>query len=296
LTFESDTNTVYWRLSWGGASYTGPGTVVATPAGNDNDGNANPPFGGALPSTTLQALQFLGAAGAVSTTNAADYAVTAGASVWVNNATASFTLIGTGACCRHNTGTCQDNVVLSNCQGGFDEWTQGMLCAALPPCLQTGACCNGFTTGCTNNVTQADCSSLALHWFPGMTCSQVQPCVQTGACCNGFTLLCSDDVAQVDCSAPPLSWFPAMSCTQVAPCVQTGACCNGVDLTCTDNVEQTNCMDFGETWFPAMTCMDVEPCEAIPTMSEWGALAMGALLLGGGGFVLQRRHKLSLAA
>src|SRR5206468_648785 len=76
LTFEDDFGTIYWRLSWGGAGYTGPGTLNIT---NDADGNANPPFAGALPSSSLQALKFNGAAGAPSTNNAADYSVTAGA-------------------------------------------------------------------------------------------------------------------------------------------------------------------------------------------------------------------------
>ncbi len=89
LTFEDDFGTVYWRLSWGGASYTGSGSVNLS---NDADGNANPAFGGPLPSTTLQALRFSGAAGALSTTNSADYALTAGASVWTNNARLSETV------------------------------------------------------------------------------------------------------------------------------------------------------------------------------------------------------------
>jgi hypothetical protein len=90
LTFETnDGLTVYWRLSWGGAGYTGVGTVSTF---NDADGNANPPFGLALPSTSLRALDFPGAATALSVTNAGDYVVTSGASVWTNNARASGTL------------------------------------------------------------------------------------------------------------------------------------------------------------------------------------------------------------
>jgi hypothetical protein len=47
----------------------------------------------ALPSTTLQALRFKNAATALSTSNLNDYELTAGASVWVNNAGTSFTLV-----------------------------------------------------------------------------------------------------------------------------------------------------------------------------------------------------------
>lgn len=95
LTFEDDFGTVYWRLSWGGANYTG-----STFGASDNDddpgfvpANFGPPFPGALPSTTLQALRFTGTATAVSTTNLANYAITTGAATCTNNARASFTVI-----------------------------------------------------------------------------------------------------------------------------------------------------------------------------------------------------------
>jgi hypothetical protein len=96
LTFEgAGGSPVYWRVSWGGASYTGSGTVVSVGAGgNDDDGNANPPFAGALPSTNLQALRFTPACAAVSTNNAAQYALTAGTAVFTNNDLAAFTVVG----------------------------------------------------------------------------------------------------------------------------------------------------------------------------------------------------------
>ncbi len=91
LAWEGDGGTIFWRLSWGGAAYTGPNTGSTT---NDADGNFGPPFGGVLPSSGSSALQFQGSATALSTNNAADYLVTAGAAVFVNNAGASFTVMG----------------------------------------------------------------------------------------------------------------------------------------------------------------------------------------------------------
>jgi hypothetical protein len=88
--FMDDFSTIYWSLSWGGTGFTG------STAGNfSNDANSNfgPPVNIALPSTTLQALQFTGAASAPSTTNLADYALTAGAATFINNAGTSFTLV-----------------------------------------------------------------------------------------------------------------------------------------------------------------------------------------------------------
>jgi hypothetical protein len=78
-------------VSWGGATYTGAGTISSL---NDANANCNPPFAGALPTTSLQALQFTGLNSAPSNTNAADYAVTADASVWTNNARNSETVVG----------------------------------------------------------------------------------------------------------------------------------------------------------------------------------------------------------
>ena len=89
LTFEQDTGTIYWSLAWGGAGYTGSHTGNAA---NDTNGNFGPAFGAALPSANRQALQFPGTAGAASTTNLADYAITAGAATVVKNNGTSFSL------------------------------------------------------------------------------------------------------------------------------------------------------------------------------------------------------------
>ena len=91
LCWESDSGIIYWRLSWGGAAYTGSN---AGNTANDVDGNFGPPFGSALPSTGVTAVQFQGAATDKSTNNAADYLLTTGAVVFINNAGTSFTVNG----------------------------------------------------------------------------------------------------------------------------------------------------------------------------------------------------------
>lgn len=92
LTFEDNFGTVYWRLSWGGASYTGPTTGSIT---NDADGNFGPPSPSALPSSGGLALRFLGTASALSTRNSTDYALTPGNATFTNNAGSSFTVNST---------------------------------------------------------------------------------------------------------------------------------------------------------------------------------------------------------
>ncbi len=81
--------TVYWSLAWGGASYTGTNTGVID---NDADGNFNPPFPGVLPHLGDDAVRFTGTAGAASTNNAADYALSASPATFVNNAGSSSAL------------------------------------------------------------------------------------------------------------------------------------------------------------------------------------------------------------
>ncbi len=87
LTFENTAGTViYWRISWGGASYTGPGTVATVAGGgNDADGTMNPPFAGPLPSTGVDALQFTPACATAPTNNLAQYALTVGAATFTAN-------------------------------------------------------------------------------------------------------------------------------------------------------------------------------------------------------------------
>ena len=95
LLFQTPTGTVYWRLSWGG--YSGPQTVLAgtSPTANDADGSTAPPFAAALPSTGVQSVRYTDTCTADpnssdSTTNAADYALSAGAATFTNNSGASF--------------------------------------------------------------------------------------------------------------------------------------------------------------------------------------------------------------
>ncbi|HTO54581.1 MAG TPA: hypothetical protein VMR50_14440 [Myxococcota bacterium] len=89
LTFEGQGST-WWRVSWGGASYTGSDAVVTT---NFTTVHANPAFGAVLPSASTTALKFQPQNCPAGTNNAADYAVTPGAATLVNNATAAFTVV-----------------------------------------------------------------------------------------------------------------------------------------------------------------------------------------------------------
>ena len=134
LTFEEDPpyNTIYWRLSWGGANYTGSTTGSLT---NDSDGDFGPPFADPLPSTCSSAVLFQGVASALSTQNLTDYALTAGSAVFTNNARANFTVVSSPPNCCTSV----------DCTGGiecvFDECVDGT-CAG-NPVLDDSICDNG---------------------------------------------------------------------------------------------------------------------------------------------------------
>jgi len=98
LTFETTGGSVYWRVNWGGAAYTGPTTVVAGIGGvaNDADGLTAPAFAGPLPSTSAKALKFSPTCDlttGLSTNSAADYAVTATSATITNNSATSFAVV-----------------------------------------------------------------------------------------------------------------------------------------------------------------------------------------------------------
>ncbi|MEY2540089.1 MAG: hypothetical protein QOG67_3829 [Verrucomicrobiota bacterium] len=88
LLYEDSSNNILWSLAFGGSSYTGPTN------GETTNGPADPgKFGNALPSNSLRALLYQGAAGGQNGNNATDYGLTAGAAVFANNAGTSFTVV-----------------------------------------------------------------------------------------------------------------------------------------------------------------------------------------------------------
>src|SRR4051794_10041584 len=88
ITFEDDSGTIYWSVAWGGASYTGSVTGVTQ---NDADGNFGK-FGSALPGG-FRGFVFTGAATAVSTNNAADYAISGSPTTVTKNNGTTFTVV-----------------------------------------------------------------------------------------------------------------------------------------------------------------------------------------------------------
>lgn len=95
LTYEDDLGGVLWSFAWGGAAYTGDDTGDIT---NDADGNFGPPFASPLPTAGTTGVFFTGAAGALSTNNAANYAISGSNITLTNNAAQSANVSALGPC------------------------------------------------------------------------------------------------------------------------------------------------------------------------------------------------------
>ena len=88
ITFENSTGSIiYWSLAFGAYAGTNTGSTQ-----NDTDGNFGTPTV-APPTGSRQGIRFTGAATALSTTNAADYALTTNPATVRNNARLSFTVV-----------------------------------------------------------------------------------------------------------------------------------------------------------------------------------------------------------
>ena len=127
MTFENNLGTaIYWRLSWGGASYTGSnlGSCLNDDSVCPAAGDFGPPWPGPLPSDGVQALQFQGPFSAVSTNNAADYALTAGPAKWINNANQLFSLPEPPPCPWDCQPTPDGNVGINDFLELLGQWGQ----------------------------------------------------------------------------------------------------------------------------------------------------------------------------
>ncbi len=253
LTFETDTGTViYWRLSWGGANYTGPNNGAID---NDSDGNFGPPYPGTLPSTCVQALQFQGVASAMSTNNAANYALTAGAATFHNNAGTAFVL-----------NACMDN---SDCDDGIactDDVCSGGCCESTPNdanCPDDGMFCNG-TESCSSLL---GCVSSGDPCPPGEICDEGSDsclqCDDDNDCDDGVA--CTDDT----CAGGTCVFTP-----NDGNCPDDGMFCNGSEM-CHATL---NCVSTGDPCGPGETCNEGDDtCDSPPIRIRLDLIASGLI-------------------
>jgi glucose/arabinose dehydrogenase len=230
LTFESDGGfTIYWRLSWGGAAYTGTGAGSTI---NDSNGNFNPPFEGPLPVDCNLAVRYLNGT-SPSNNNQADYDLTAGAATVINNAGTSF--------------------VVKTCGVGGETCDDGAACT-------TDACVSGC---CTFTPDNGACPEDGLFCNGEEICSATLGCVSAGSPCSMPTPVCDDDIDMCVACDDPSDCDDMVACTDNActggscvftpndgNCPEDGLFCNGPE-NCN---AVTGCFSAGEPCTASQTC------------------------------------------
>lgn len=154
ITFEDNFGTIYWSFSYGGAGYTGANTGSVT---NDANGNFGPPFAGPLPTGSLQAVRFTGAATALSTTNAADYALTPAAAVFNNNAGTAFTITAPPAHCPADWDN-NNQLTPADIAAFVSDWFAS---------ITNGTLVGDFDGN--NSVNPADVAAIVNQWFNALS-------------------------------------------------------------------------------------------------------------------------------
>jgi hypothetical protein len=118
-----------------------------------------------------------------------------------------------------------------------------------------GSCCNRRLGTCTPCASQADCNDSDQSWTDGLGCSQAECVAVMGACCdravsgNATRAECTE-ATLVDCGCPACEWSIDTNCANTA-CAPT----------------------YGQ----------------IPTVSEWGLIALSLSLLIGAKIVYSRQ-------
>ncbi len=200
----------------------------------------------------------------------------------------------TGACCEVGGGCSSVTSTTCAVSGGAFQG-EGVSCGAVS-CQE--ACCFG-PASCLD-LTVADCNlASGFNQGPGTLCGTTI-CFPTGACCNPDGT-CDNDILDTDCVASGGVFQGDQVQCSAGLCPQpSGACCliSGGCLL----LSETDCGVIpNSAWAGSQTdCTDAngsgiaDDCEAppppVPTMSEWGALAMVLLLNIVGTLVFRRKR------
>lgn len=188
------------------------------------------------------------------------------------------------ACCLP-AGGCQVLSPEDCATAGGEAQPCGSVCGP-NTCPNTGACCHD---GICEELTAAGCANVGGRFKgTGTTCTAGQ-C--SGACCTDAT--CADNVAMENCDAANQRYRgDGTTCAGSPAC--SGGCCDGT--TCTDGVAATSCelplnyLGDGVACAPAGANSPSCAPPAIPTISEWGFIILGVLVLGAGVIAVTRRN------
>lgn len=185
-----------------------------------------------------------------------------------------------GACC-HLDGTCDDNALRGHCTAAFDQYYEGLACAAT--CIGRGACCLPDHI-CQDAMTELQCGQVAgVYDGDGSVCTD-DLCV-IGACCTpGDPPICDDvTFTRLACELTNGAYQGADVLCAEGLCA-IGSCCR-VDGVCEDDLFGSEC-PAPDIFREGILCNDAQtPCVARGAccLGETCALTTLADCLGQGG-------------
>ncbi|MCH7704329.1 MAG: IPTL-CTERM sorting domain-containing protein, partial [Planctomycetes bacterium] len=132
-------------------------------------------------------------------------------------------------------------------------------------CPAVGGCIQSFDLFAFFSASSVYYDTLSITYVP-----------ESEVCGDGVDNDCDGDV---DCDDSDCAGDPACAAVNCACCFEDGTCQQLTDV---------DCEAAGGTCHPDEDCANVD-CAAIPTVSEWGMIALTVLLLFGAGVVIRKR-------
>jgi len=219
-------------------------------------------------------------------------------------ACASFT--PTGCCDFDDDGDeCSEDVTEDFCESTLDgEWFEGDISCEDDRCGEAVGCCsNSDSNTCDNNIEEGNCDGDFDTWSEGEVCNGVRTCGQIG-CCQldidpGEDPMC-DLTNFEDCDeGPPAEWTSNDACTPSGLCASNiiGCCVFGPN-DCSEISEQQCELQEGLFEGPGSECSEIPICNVvaspIPTLNQWGLIAVAGLLGLFSLFIIIRRHRYNI--
>ena len=102
------------------------------------------------------------------------------------------------------------------------------------------------------------------------------------ACCDFSTYACLN-VQETECADLGGSYFEGTLCNNLdPPCAQAGACCNMPTGVCEDTFD-VFCDGYLQQFYPGQLCLDIDCVvpDNVPTLTQWGMIALTVVLLAG---------------